>query len=80
MKSLPDDIRQRALLRVGQVIKKKYRLDCLLSVGGMAAMYAATHRNQNRVAIKILHDRLACDVRIQKLFRREGETIPSCPF
>ncbi len=72
VKSPPDDLRELALVRVGQVIRGKYRLDRLIGVGGMAAVYAATHRNQNRVAIKILHDRLAHDIRIQKLFRREA--------
>jgi hypothetical protein len=34
--------------RVGTVLKKKYRLDALLGVGGMAAVYATTHCNGKR--------------------------------
>ena len=45
----------RARARVGAVLRGKYRIDRVLGVGGMAAVYAATHlRNANRVAVKIL--------------------------
>ncbi len=38
----------------------------------MAAVYAATHRNKKRVAIKMLHAELSLDEAIRKRFRREG--------
>ena len=41
--------------RVGVVIKGKWTVDGLLGVGGMAAVYAASHRNGQRAALKILH-------------------------
>ncbi len=52
--------------RVGSVIKGKWTLDALLGVGGMAAVYSASHRNGKRVALKVLHvdyarDRTVCD-------------------
>lgn len=41
--------------RVGTIVGGKWRLDRVLGRGGMATVYAATHRNRSRVAIKILH-------------------------
>jgi len=58
--------------RVGTILKKKWHLDQLLGVGGMAAVYAATHRNKKRVAIKMLHAELSQDEAIRKRFLREG--------
>jgi serine/threonine protein kinase len=61
-----------ARARVGTVLKKKWHLDQLLGVGGMAAVYSATHRNKKRVAIKMLHAELSQDEAIRKRFLREG--------
>jgi len=61
-----------ARARVGTILKKKWHLDQLLGVGGMAAVYAATHRNRKRVAIKMLHAELSQDEAIRKRFLREG--------
>jgi serine/threonine-protein kinase len=58
--------------RVGTVLRGKYRLERLLGVGGMAAVYAAVHRNGYRVAVKILHPWAAADEAIVKRFVREG--------
>ncbi len=38
----------------------------------MAAVYEATHRNGNRVAIKLLHPELSCDGDVRDRFLREG--------
>jgi serine/threonine-protein kinase len=69
---LTDPMVMRAQTRVGQVIKEKWRLDVLLGVGGMAAVYAATHRNGSRVAIKILHPELSTHHEVRTRFLREG--------
>ncbi|HKO49140.1 MAG TPA: serine/threonine-protein kinase [Polyangiaceae bacterium] len=61
-----------ARARIGTVLKKKWHLDQLLGVGGMAAVYSATHRNKKRVAIKLLHAELSKDEAIRKRFLREG--------
>ena len=63
---------ERARARIGTVLKQKWRLDRLLGVGGMAAVYAATHRNKKRAAIKMLHPELSLDAAIRKRFLREG--------
>ena len=58
--------------RVGSVLKGKWTLDQLLGVGGMAAVYAATHRNGKRVAIKMLHAELSSNPAVRQRFLREG--------
>ncbi|MBI2892245.1 MAG: protein kinase [Deltaproteobacteria bacterium] len=58
--------------RIGQVIRGKWRLDALLGVGGMASVYAASHRNGQRAAIKILHADFARDKNIYERFLREA--------
>jgi hypothetical protein len=40
--------------RVGSVLCGKYRLDSVLAVGGMATVYAATHRNKVTGAATIM--------------------------
>jgi serine/threonine protein kinase len=69
---LLDPVIMRAQARVGRVLKEKYRLDVLLGVGGMAAVYAATHRNGSRVAIKVLHPELSVSHEVRTRFMREG--------
>jgi serine/threonine-protein kinase len=63
---------QRIQARVGSVVRGKYRLDRLLGVGGMAAVFAACHRNGHRVALKILHPGLARHEDVRRRFLREG--------
>jgi len=58
--------------RVGQTIKGKWRLDAILGAGGTATVYAATHRNGNRVAVKVLHRRFSGMPAERRRFAREG--------
>ncbi len=58
--------------RTGAVINGKWRVDHLLGQGGMAEVYAATHRNGKRAALKILHAELASKPATLRRFRREG--------
>ncbi|MGO9834801.1 MAG: hypothetical protein ACLP1X_11330, partial [Polyangiaceae bacterium] len=74
----PDDVTAfldplvvRANGRIGQMLRNKWRLDVLLGVGGMAAVYAATHRNGTRVAIKMLHTELSTSADVRARFTRE---------
>jgi len=67
----PDDLHARAEARVGQTIGK-YRLDRVLGIGGMAVVYAATHKNQRRVAVKMLRLELSFVSEIRTRFLREG--------
>jgi eukaryotic-like serine/threonine-protein kinase len=65
----PDDGPER---RVGTLIKGKWTVDSLLGVGGMASVYAASHRNGQRAALKVLHNDFARDKTICDRFLREG--------
>ena len=66
------DEKARAKARVGRTVNNKWRLDALLGVGGMASVYAATHRNGSRAALKILHSEFGRDAGIRERFLREG--------
>ena len=61
-----------AQARVGTTVKGKWHLDRLIGVGGMAAVYAATHRNRKKAALKILHLEYSAQEAIRERFLREG--------
>jgi hypothetical protein len=62
----------RARVRIGTVLQDKWKLDALLGIGGMAAVYAATHRNGKRVAVKMLHSEFNHDDEVRTRFLQEG--------
>jgi serine/threonine protein kinase len=61
-----------AQARLGMTLQDKWKLEALLGVGGMAAVYAATHRNGKRVAVKMLHGELSHDEEVKRRFLQEG--------
>jgi len=67
-----DSEASRASARLGVVLRGKYRLDRVLGIGGMAVVYAATHRNGMEVAVKVLHAELTSRKDIRERFLREG--------
>ena len=67
-----DERTRLARTRLGEMVLGKWRLDRLIGVGGMAAVFEATHVNGNRVAIKILHPDLAGVEEIRERFLAEG--------
>ncbi len=69
---MSDELRKRAEARIGTVLRERYRLDAVLGVGGMAAVYLATHRNNKRFAVKILHPEIALQTEAKQRFVREG--------
>jgi serine/threonine protein kinase len=69
---IEDPITQRAKMRVGSVLRGKWRIDRLLGIGGMAAVYEGTHRNGKRGAIKMLHLEHSTDADTRARFLREG--------
>jgi serine/threonine-protein kinase len=66
----PDDWRARSL--VGSLLCNKWRIERLLGQGGMSSVYAAVHRNGNRVAIKVLSPELTANLAVRQRFLREG--------
>jgi eukaryotic-like serine/threonine-protein kinase len=58
--------------RVGSMLKGKWHLDAVLGSGGTATVYAATHRNGNRVAVKVLHPCFSTMPAERERFAREG--------
>jgi serine/threonine-protein kinase len=68
------DLVEHCEARVGRVLRQKWRLDALLGVGGMAAVYAGTHRNGKRGAVKVLHEDQADIKEVRSRFLMEGYT------
>jgi eukaryotic-like serine/threonine-protein kinase len=66
------DLTARAEARVGQTLRGKWRVDRLIDIGGMGAVYAGTHRNGRRAALKVLHPQFALDPEVRRRFLREG--------
>jgi len=64
--------RPKADGRIGQTLNGKWHIDRLIDVGGMAAVYEATHRNGRRAAIKVLHASSAANAEVRRRFLREG--------
>ncbi|MBK9755163.1 MAG: protein kinase [Nannocystis sp.] len=58
--------------RVGRWLRNKWHLDSLIAIGGMAAVYASTHRNGARAAIKMLHSQYTRNEQARRRFLAEG--------
>jgi protein-disulfide isomerase len=58
--------------RVGRTLCQRYTLERVLGVGSTAAVYGGTHRNGNRVAIKVLHTELSGSKEVRERFVREA--------
>jgi len=54
------------------VVNGKWHIDARLGSGGMATVYAATHRNGHRAALKVLHPQLSSDPDTRARFLREA--------
>jgi serine/threonine-protein kinase len=64
--------RAQAQKRIGTTLSGKWTIDRLVGVGGMAFVFAATHRNGRRVAIKMMLPELAALPALVDRFLREG--------
>ncbi|MFV8753405.1 protein kinase domain-containing protein [Nannocystaceae bacterium ST9] len=70
-----EDLEKAAHARVGEVVAQRYRIDRLLGIGGMGAVYAATHLALGKTyALKILHDVYGRDPDIIDRFVREARS------
>jgi serine/threonine-protein kinase len=68
----PDLFAQR---RVGTTLRGKWRLERLLGVGGMAAVYVGVHAIGRRDAIKILHPEVARSRELRARFEQEAHAV-----
>jgi serine/threonine-protein kinase len=66
------ELHARSSARLGSTLRGKYRLERILGIGGMAVVYAVTHRNQKQFAVKMLHAELSMREDIRTRFLREG--------
>ena len=57
---------------MGRWLRNKWHLDSLIAIGGMAAVYASTHRNGARAAIKLLHSQYTRNEQARRRFLAEG--------
>jgi serine/threonine-protein kinase len=64
-----------ARARVGTLVEGRWSIDALIAVGGSSAIYAATHRNGMRVAMKVLDPELADNETAVSHFLREGKAV-----
>src|ERR1700749_3426012 len=72
MSAADEELIERSNARVGALLKGKYTLDRVVGIGGMATVYAATHRNGKEFAIKVLHADLSMKSDTRTRFLREG--------
>lgn len=70
-----DEDLERCRQRVGTLVRGSWRLESLIGVGGMAAVYAASHSAGARVAIKILHPHVAISKELRARFRQEALAV-----
>lgn len=59
-------------VQIGGWLKDKWHIDALLGVGGVGSVYAVTHRNRSRAAIKVLHPDYSADQDLVARFLHEG--------
>jgi serine/threonine protein kinase len=69
---LVDGDEELARARVGQTIGGRWRLDRVIGVGGMAAVYEARDALGAVVALKLLHPEVAVKRDVRERFLREG--------
>src|SRR5262245_64425586 len=65
-------------MQFGTVLADRYRIERLISRGGMGAVFEATQLGLDRaVAIKMLIPALSSDDKVQERFRREARSVAS---
>jgi protein-disulfide isomerase len=67
-----ETFRRELEARVGRTLCQRYTLERLLAIGGSAAIYGGSHRNGNRVAVKVLHAELSASKEVRERFVREA--------
>jgi serine/threonine protein kinase len=70
--SQKNDVAATADSLIGSLLNGKWQVDARLGAGGMGKVYAATHRNGRRVAIKMMRDELCVDPDLVVRFHEEA--------
>ena len=68
----PDEPSPASDPHIGRTLGGKWRLRRLIAVGGMASVYAASHRSGTPAAVKVLHPSFARSPEARDRFMREG--------
>ncbi|MEZ4446720.1 MAG: protein kinase [Polyangiaceae bacterium] len=63
--------------RVGTTLRRKWTLERLIGVGGMAAVYEAKHKIGRTAAIKVLHPEIAMEEQVRDRFEQEALAVNS---
>jgi eukaryotic-like serine/threonine-protein kinase len=63
---------ERGRSRIGSVVAGRWCIERLIGVGGMAVVYAATHRNGQRVALKFLRSEFSASAEARERFLTEA--------
>ncbi|MCA9707196.1 MAG: protein kinase, partial [Myxococcales bacterium] len=72
----PDAAEERATALLGEVLGGRYRLDAVLGIGAMGAVFRAYHTGLEReVAVKLLHRDLMASDEMRARFSREASAI-----
>jgi eukaryotic-like serine/threonine-protein kinase len=72
------DLQTRGEMQPGTVLADRYRIERLLSRGGMGAVYEATQLGLERaVAVKLLLPSFTADAKMQERFQREARSAAS---
>jgi serine/threonine protein kinase len=69
---LPDDVSARVQQRVGTIVRGRFRLDRLIGIGGMGAVFAVSDSHGQRFALKLLHRELSQNPSVFARFVREA--------
>ncbi|MBL4684778.1 MAG: serine/threonine protein kinase, partial [Nannocystaceae bacterium] len=69
----PEDLEASAKQWIGEIVGKRYRIDALIGIGGMGAVFSATHMALGKIfALKVLHPMYTRDADIVDRFMREA--------
>ncbi len=70
-----DTLRELAKQRVGTTLREVGRLERLVGVGGMAAVYRVDDEDGEAVAVKLMHEHLSNNTSLRERFLREATIL-----
>jgi protein-disulfide isomerase len=67
-----ESFRREIDARVGRTLCQRYTLEGVIGFGATSAVYRGSHRNGNRVAVKVLHTELSASKEARERFLRDA--------